>query len=1117
MYTFMLIVLYFSTECIVQSQSEIYSLNYIYTALSKPVELPGIHEFTAMGLLNDKQIDYYDSVDKKKIPKQDWMREKLPADYWEKGTQSRKSKEQWFKVNINILMDRMGHNNTDVHVLQWKHGCEIDKQPDGTLKFIKGTDQYSYDGDDFLAFDFATMQWVAPVDQALPTKRKWDGVQILNQYTKGYLEKECVDWLSKFMEYGDKELSSTDPPPNISVFAKKATPAGNVRLTCMATGFYPKDVIIHIKKNGVQLTEDDGVQSDGVLPNNDDTYQIRISVQIPEADKEMYECSVSHTTLNESIVKKWGAGKSGALPPPGIQTPLNGNGNGATNSNMTTTPMTMDGASGISSDSGKYEDGSSNSSDSGQGSQKEKSSDGASEEEVKTPMLPNGKIYSLNYIYTALSKPVELPGIHEFTAMGLLNDKQIDYYDSVDKKKIPKQDWMREKLPADYWEKGTQSRKSKEQWFKVNINILMDRMGHNNTDVHVLQWKHGCEIDKQPDGTLKFIKGTDQYSYDGDDFLAFDFATMQWVASVVQAVPTKRKWDGVQILNQYTKGYLEKECVDWLSKFMEYGDKELSSTDPPPNISVFAKKATPAGNVRLTCMATGFYPKDVIIHIKKNGVQLTEDDGVQSDGVLPNNDDTYQIRISVQIPEADKEMYECSVSHTTLNESIVKKWGAGNSGALPPPGIQTPLNGNGNGATNSNMTTTPMTMDGASGISSDSGKYEDGSSNSSDSGQGSQKEKSSDGASEEEVKTPMLPNGKIYSLNYIYTALSKPVELPGIHEFTAMGLLNDKQIDYYDSVDKKKIPKQDWMREKLPADYWEKGTQSRKSKEQWFKVNINILMDRMGHNNTDVHVLQWKHGCEIDKQPDGTLKFIKGTDQYSYDGDDFLAFDFATMQWVASVVQAVPTKRKWDGVQILNQYTKGYLEKECVDWLSKFMEYGDKELSSTDPPPNISVFAKKATPAGNVRLTCMATGFYPKDVIIHIKKNGVQLTEDDGVQSDGVLPNNDDTYQIRISVQIPEADKEMYECSVSHTTLNESIVKKWGAGNSGALPPPGIQTPLNGNGNGATNSNMTTTPSKYEDGSSNSSDSGHGSQKARSSDGASEEEVKMPMLLNGSG
>ncbi|XP_055750354.1 major histocompatibility complex class I-related gene protein-like isoform X1 [Salvelinus fontinalis] len=417
---FVVVLLLFRTLSTVNSET--WSLSYIYTALSKPVELPGIHEFTAMGLLNDKQIDYYDSVAKKKIPKQDWMREKLPADYWEKGTQSRKSKEQWFKVNINILMDRMRHNNTDVHILQWKHGCEIDKQSDGTLKFIKGTDQYSYDGDDFLAFDDATMQWVAPVDQALPTKRKWDGVQILNQYTKGYLEKECVDWLSKFMKYGDKEFRRADSPPKVYAFAKKAKTAGHVRLTCMATGFYPKDVLMYIKKNGVQLTKQDGVQSDGVLPNDDETYQIRMSVQIPEADKETYECFVNHTMLNVPIWVKWDgkccdcsqvtvvvivavvlvvlivalvtsllvlwkkgkicAGNTGALPPTKVQASLNGNGNGAAILSM---PVTTDGASSTSSDSGqgsnerlereamltnevKTEGASSTSSDSGQGS-----------------------------------------------------------------------------------------------------------------------------------------------------------------------------------------------------------------------------------------------------------------------------------------------------------------------------------------------------------------------------------------------------------------------------------------------------------------------------------------------------------------------------------------------------------------------------------------------------------------------------------------------------------------------------------------------------------------------------------------------------------------------------
>ena len=74
----------------------------------------------------------------------------------------------------------------------------------------------------------------------------------------------------------------------------------------MATGFYPKDVLMHIKKNGVQLTKQDGVHSDGVLPNDEESYQIRMSVQIPEADKETYECFVNHRTLKDPIVVKWG-------------------------------------------------------------------------------------------------------------------------------------------------------------------------------------------------------------------------------------------------------------------------------------------------------------------------------------------------------------------------------------------------------------------------------------------------------------------------------------------------------------------------------------------------------------------------------------------------------------------------------------------------------------------------------------------------------------------------------------------------------------------------------------------------------------------------------------------
>lgn len=65
-----------------------------------------------MGLLDGKMIDYFDSDQQVKVPKQSWMKSRLEENYWEKGTQSRKSKQQWFKVNINILKERFRQNDS---------------------------------------------------------------------------------------------------------------------------------------------------------------------------------------------------------------------------------------------------------------------------------------------------------------------------------------------------------------------------------------------------------------------------------------------------------------------------------------------------------------------------------------------------------------------------------------------------------------------------------------------------------------------------------------------------------------------------------------------------------------------------------------------------------------------------------------------------------------------------------------------------------------------------------------------------------------------------------------------------------------------------------------------
>uniref|UniRef100_A0A8D0A4Q4 Ig-like domain-containing protein n=2 Tax=Sander lucioperca TaxID=283035 RepID=A0A8D0A4Q4_SANLU len=282
---------------------ETHSLTYIYTAFSKPVGLPGIHEFTAMGLLNGRMIDYFDSDNQTKVPKQAWMKERLPADYWDKGTQSRQSKQQWFKVNIDILKTRMRQNDTDLHVLQWRHGCKGEMK-DGVVKFTSGVDMYSYDGNDFLSFDDANSVWVAPTDAAVVTKRKWDGVQVLKEYTKGYLENECIEWLGKFIDYGQKQLQVAIPP-KVHLFTRNTKVEANILLTCLATGFLPKDIILRMKRNGRILTKVDGVVTSSVLPNGDETFQRRDSVEILRSDLSTYTCEVIHQASNVHVEEEW--------------------------------------------------------------------------------------------------------------------------------------------------------------------------------------------------------------------------------------------------------------------------------------------------------------------------------------------------------------------------------------------------------------------------------------------------------------------------------------------------------------------------------------------------------------------------------------------------------------------------------------------------------------------------------------------------------------------------------------------------------------------------------------------------------------------------------------------
>lgn len=90
------------------------------------------------------------------------------------------------------------------------------------------------------------------------------------------------------------------------MFAKKAKVETNLILTCLATGFYPKDIIVRIRRNGRVLTADDGLTSSGVLPNDDETFQRRDHVEILKSDLSKFSCEVFHEATGVNVMKLWG-------------------------------------------------------------------------------------------------------------------------------------------------------------------------------------------------------------------------------------------------------------------------------------------------------------------------------------------------------------------------------------------------------------------------------------------------------------------------------------------------------------------------------------------------------------------------------------------------------------------------------------------------------------------------------------------------------------------------------------------------------------------------------------------------------------------------------------------
>ncbi|KAK3513967.1 hypothetical protein QTP70_000168 [Hemibagrus guttatus] len=228
------------------------------------------------------------------IPKTEWMQMIFADDahYWNRETERVKDRQDQFQNTLAAVRKSL-NSSEGVHTLQRMYSCEVH---DESTK--NGSDQYGYDGEDFISLDLNTGTWTADNDKAELFIKQWDPNRGKAQYWKNYLKSNCIDQLQKFVSYG-RETLERKVPPTASVF-QKHSPSPEV--VCHATGFFPKAVNISWRKDGEDMHKNVEVRE--TLPNQDGSFQKRSILKVPaeELQKHTYTCVIQHSSLKEELV-----------------------------------------------------------------------------------------------------------------------------------------------------------------------------------------------------------------------------------------------------------------------------------------------------------------------------------------------------------------------------------------------------------------------------------------------------------------------------------------------------------------------------------------------------------------------------------------------------------------------------------------------------------------------------------------------------------------------------------------------------------------------------------------------------------------------------------------------
>ncbi|XP_061112929.1 class I histocompatibility antigen, F10 alpha chain-like [Conger conger] len=249
----------------------------------------------------------------------------------------------------------------------------------------------------------------------------------------------------------------------------------------------------------------------------------------------------------------------------------------------------------------------------------------------------------------------------------MLDDLQVLYYDCNVKKVISRSQLSSTNVVEDFILEGANIAMEYVYYTMRNPAHRVNLLSNHTGGVHVHQMLGGCVLDNDKSSLLMVWE-----AYDGTEVAHYDMHNRTVNPLWPQLMWTTKK--EASYLMDFTNVY-RPICIQTLKYYLGK-EKNIVLRKERPRVRLIHKLCIKTGEMKVSCLATGFYPRHINLTMLRDGHPIPDEELILGE-VLPNGDGTYQTRRTLSICSEElreRHHYTCSFTHLTLDNKLDINW-----------------------------------------------------------------------------------------------------------------------------------------------------------------------------------------------------------------------------------------------------------------------------------------------------------------------------------------------------------------------------------------------------------------------------------------------------------